>query len=251
MICDMHVHTEFSCDSDADMIKYYSIGRQRNIDVICFTEHVDYNENDFGYGYYNPVAYFEKLSPIKNSRDLEVLAGLEFSEPHLYNEQLRELAKYPYDFILGSIHWVGDMFPFPETLEKYSADYFYSLYWPEVLEAVTKGGFDSLAHIDFPKRYYKKLIYDEKMIIKIFNIMIEQKIVLEINTSSLRKGLPTLMPDEGLLKLYKQCGGKYVTIGSDSHFENDLGAGIDYAQKIMHRIGLEQVVFRKRIMVIE
>lgn len=244
----MHVHTEFSCDSDADMNKYYGIARQKKMDAVCFTDHVDYNENDYGYGYYNPVGYFEKLNIIKNSKDVEVLSGIEFSEPHLYNEQLQKLTKYPYDFIIGSIHWIGDMFPCLEVREKYSANDFYSLYWYEVLKTVKNGGFDCLGHIDFPKRYYKELVYDETIILKIFSAIIEQNIVLEINTSSLRKGLSTTMPDVTLLKLYKRCGGKYVTIGSDSHVENDLGAGIDCALKLMQNMDLKQVVFRKRKM---
>ena len=42
---------------------------------------------------------------------MDMYAGIEFSEPPLYNKELEKLKEYPYDFIIGSVHWVGDMFP--------------------------------------------------------------------------------------------------------------------------------------------
>jgi histidinol-phosphatase (PHP family) len=246
MNCDMHVHTEFSGDSDADMRKYCEIGKQKRIDVICFTDHVDFNKYDEGYGYYKPEQYFDSLEEVRKGMDLDLLSGIEFSEPHLYNEQLSLLAKYPYDFILGSVHWVGDMFPCQEVRDKITAGEFFSLYWKEVLRTVEQGGFDCLGHIDFPKRYYRELYFEEAQIIKIFETMHKQKIVLEINTSSLRKGLTTTMPDQALLELYKFTGGEFVTIGSDSHREEDLGEGIDDAKKLIRNLDLKQVIFRKR-----
>ena len=48
--------------------------------------------------------------------------------------------------------------------------------------------------------------------------------VIEINPSSLRKGYNETMPGKELLEIYKACGGRYVTIGSDAHEVKDLGA---------------------------
>lgn len=51
MIIDLHIHTEFSCDSEADMQEYLINGIQQNMNAVCFTDHVDLNENDYGYNY--------------------------------------------------------------------------------------------------------------------------------------------------------------------------------------------------------
>lgn len=246
MNCDMHVHSAFSYDSSADMAKYCQKAEQKKIDVFCFSEHVDHNKNDEGYGYYDADKFFGEFNMIKEKAKVEALSGIEFSEPHLYSDKLEALSKYPYDFIIGSVHYVNDIFPGSKDIERYTLKEFYDLYWLEILETVKSGGFDCLGHIDFPKRYFKALFYDEKIIIKIFETMLKNNIVLEINTSSIRKGLDEPMPGLTFLKLYSKCGGKYVTIGSDSHTEEELGEGIAYARELMSKADLRQVVFRKR-----
>ena len=160
---DMHVHTEFSCDSDAKMEDYIEKAKASGIGTICFTDHVDLNTNDYGYNYYSANRFWERFNEIKYNADMpiEPLAGIEFGEPHLYEKNLKELTKYPYDFVIGSIHWIGDMFPCQTVREQYSAKEFYTLYWQEVLKTVQTGGFDSLGHIDFPKRYYGEIYYEK------------------------------------------------------------------------------------------
>lgn len=178
-----------------------------------------------------------------------ICSGIEFSEPHLYNNKLQELSKYPYDYIIGSVHWIGDMFPCHEVREKYLAKEFYLLYWNEVLEMVRNGGFDCVGHIDFPKRYYGEIYYEEKVIKEIFKEMIDKNIILEINTSSLRKGIDESMLGKELLQLYIKCGGEYVTVGSDAHDIKDLGADFEKADNLIKELGLKQVIFKQRKMV--
>lgn len=251
MKADLHIHTEFSCDSDADIEQYVRQAIDRKMGLICFSEHVDLNKNDYGYNYYQPEMFFEKFNFVKENYGnyIKICAGIEFGEPHLYAERLKELSKYPYDYIIGSIHWIGNMFPCQKVREQYSAKEFYSLYWEEVLKMVKQGGFDAVGHIDFPKRYYGEIYYSENKMREIFNILLEKNMLIEINTSSLRKGHDETMPGKELLQLYKDCGGKYVTIGSDAHEIKDLGADNAIAQMLIKELSLQEVVYegRKRI----
>lgn len=250
MIADYHIHTNFSCDSEASLKDYIEFAKKKNIQAICFTDHVDFNKNDYGVGYYNPDKFFEEYNKAKSIEDeIMICSGIEFSEPHLYNDKLQELSKYPYDYIIGSVHWIGDMFPCYEVREKYSAKEFYLLYWNEVLEMVRYGGFDCVGHIDFPKRYYGEIYYEEKVIKEIFKEMIDKNIILEINTSSLRKGIDESMPGKELLQLYIKCGGEYVTAGSDAHDIKDLGADFEKVNNMIKGLGLKQVIFKQRKMV--
>lgn len=248
MIVDMHVHTEFSCDSDAKMENYLRIAQEKQVDGICFTDHVDFNKNDYGYGYYRAEEYFAALAKAKSCGSCMALSGMEFSEPYLYQREFEALKQYPYDFIIGSIHWIGDMFPCREVRERYSAGEFYALYWEEVLKTVEAGGFQCLGHIDFPKRYYGEIVYEEKMLRRIFETMLKQNMILEINTSSIRKGIPECMPGAEILQLYRECGGRFVTIGSDAHCEEDLAADFGQADQLVQKAGLQKVYFRERRM---
>lgn len=250
MISDLHVHTEMSCDSEARISDYIDIAKRRKVDVVCFTDHVDFNKIDDGYNYYNPEQFFCSYNELCRNSGLNIFAGIEFSEPHLYKSELEKLKEYPYDFIIGSVHWVGDLFPSQKVREQYTSKEFYELYWKEVYECVLNGGFDCLGHIDFPKRYYGELYYNDKLIREIFRIMLQKNIVLEINTSSLRKGLSTTMPCDELLEIYKDCGGNYITIGSDSHEVKDLATNNEVAQKLADKYELKNVIFKERKMII-
>ncbi len=248
MKIDYHIHTEFSCDSEAKMEAYVKQALERDIRMLCFTDHVDLNPDDYGYNYYNPEKYFEVFRKVKEiyGEQLTLCSGIEFGEPHLYADALKRLSAYPYDFIIGSIHWIGNMFPCQKVREQYSAKEFYTLYWKEVLNTVKQGGFDALGHIDFPKRYYGEIYYVEAELKEIFNRLLDKDRIIEINTSSLRKGHSETMPGKDLLQIYADCGGRYVTIGSDAHVEQDVGADYEAAKSLAEGIRLRQVVYRER-----
>lgn len=245
----MHTHTRYSSDSKAHMEDYCKKALETGVNVICFTEHLDCNTNDPGYMFYDADAFFHEFNEIKEKYKgkIELLSGIEFSEPHLYGEELKRLTKYPYDFILGSIHFFYDnMFP-SEMVEKgLSAELIFGHYWDELYKMVVHGCFDCVAHLDFPKRYFMKLLYDEEKLMQIFDIMVKKDICLEINTSSLRKGCGTAMPDRDMLSLYKALGGKYVTIGSDAHNSGELAADFTYANDLAKSMKLDIVIFRQR-----
>lgn len=67
MTVDLHVHTEFSCDSEADMQDYIKTAIQNKMSAVCFTDHVDLNPDDYGYHYYHAEAFFTKRTCTDNA----------------------------------------------------------------------------------------------------------------------------------------------------------------------------------------
>ena len=49
------------------------------------------------------------------------------------------------------------------------------------------------------------------------------------------------MPDENILIRYRQLGGKYVTVGSDAHSPDDIGAGIKKGIEKAQKCGFGQI----------
>lgn len=79
MITDLHIHTEFSCDSEADMEQYVKQAIERGMQALCFTDHVDLNPDDYGYNYYVPEKYFEKFNRVKKIIGIRLLCIPELS----------------------------------------------------------------------------------------------------------------------------------------------------------------------------
>jgi len=247
--CDLHVHTKYSADSQAELEAYCAQAIERGVQSLCFTDHVDSNPNDDGKGFYDPDVFFGDFLQVKEKyrKRLTVLCGMEFAEPHLYRDKLAAFSKLPYDFILGSIHfWYRDMFPSLLVKTGVPAEVCYEHYWDAVLAAVKAGGFDSLAHIDFPKRYYGRLVLDEEKLREICSELVKNQICMEINTSTLRKNMAEPMPGRDILSIYKSCGGRYVTFGSDAHHPDDLAAGRAQAKALIDYFGFEEVIFVQR-----
>ena len=54
---------------------------------------------------------------------------------------------------------------------------------------------------------------------------------------------------ENLMVLYKrfqELGGRYVTLGSDAHYSEHVGRGLESALEIAHQCNLQPVYFKER-----
>lgn len=233
---DLHVHTHHSDDSKISMEQYCKKAIEIGIKVICFTDHVDNNPVDPGCGKFNANKYFEEFNKFKEKykNDLILLSGVEFSEPHIYQKEFENIKKYKFDYIIGSIHFFyNDMLLSKMVLENIPIELVYENYWDQMEKMVEYGGFNSIGHFDFPKRYFNKLIYDEKRIERILKKAVKNNLILEINTSSLRKGCKDCMPGYDILEIYYKVGGRNLTIGADSHKLEDLGENFQEALSLL------------------
>lgn len=233
---DCHIHSHISEDSKASLAQMCQGAIAHGLTGVAFAEHYDLNPNDSGYRFFNHARYFQEFSAVRTQFGdrLKLLKGVEFGEPHLYPEAFTEVQQQDYDVIIGSIHWAGPVFVgAKEVLLTSTPRVFYESYYQIMLDMVQFGGFDILAHIDFPKRYLKTNITDLPILEDVLASLIATDIALEINTSSLRKGLPEVMPAAAILRRYAELGGRRITFGSDAHVPEDVGAGFDYARELV------------------
>ena len=98
-----------------------------------------------------------------------------------------------------------------------------------------------LGHMDLIKRYDEAGIYPfgevEPMIREILKVVIADGKGIELNTSFHRYGLAEPMPSMDIFRLYRELGGEIVTIGSDSHKPEHLGAYIGEGKEILKEAG--------------
>ena len=64
---------------------------------------------------------------------------------------------------------------------------------------------------------------------------------IEVNTSGIRYGLGDFQPSRQILELYRDLGGRVVTVGSDSHKPEHLGSYLRLAHRELAELGFEGV----------
>lgn len=247
---DAHLHTEFSGDSKMNIEEALTRADELNIGIII-TEHMDFNFPGQDEFIFDVDEYFKKYSKFRSEK---VLLGIEIGMAEnclLENKSLE--GKYDFDYVLGSIHLVNNMDICCESFYKNkSKEKAYNEYFDTMLRCLKLYDFiDCLGHIDYISRYaaYKDTeIYYEQFQDKIDNILkivAETEKALEINTRrfSSTKAVETLLP---IYKRFKDLGGKYVTIGSDAHYNTAIGSNFNIAQHIADTYGLKPIYFKQR-----
>jgi histidinol-phosphatase (PHP family) len=252
MIYDTHIHTGFSHDSQMDIEAVITKTEQLGMGVII-TEHIDLNYPDPLAFNLDVAAYFKAYRQLRSARLLlgvEVGMGL---EDVAANRQLTE--KYPFDFVLGSIHVVDNADIYDEGFNTTKTkQQMYDRYFDVIIECLKVYDFiDSLGHIDYISRYARfadREIHHEEFadrIDQILALLVKNQICLEINTRRLgdRYAVESLKP---IYKRYYDLGGQYVTIGSDAHISDDIGKNFAPALEIVEYCNLKTVWFKERRM---
>lgn len=247
---DMHCHSLYSEDTDVSPEAMCASALAKGLAGIAFTEHVDFNPADKGFGYFDGKKCFSGLEKTRLEFDgrLTVLRGMEFSEPHLYPGEFAMESREDWDVIIGSVHMVDDLFAGdPAIRERYSLEKLLERYFSIMMDMAGAGGFDILGHLDFPKRYYGMSAMPGKLIDQVLERLVENRIAMEINTSPLRKGLNECCPSLSIVRRYAEMGGVMITLGSDAHQPEEVGAGLNGALEMVRQVpGLIPGYFVKR-----
>lgn len=181
---------------------------------------------------------------------LLVKAGAELGQPHVNTEEARKfLAEYPLDFVIGSVHNMEyDLDVYYYDFSVLDAGVLYDVYLDQLEELVQTGCFDVLGHLTYPLRYlYERTQqrldlkpYMERLEALFKKIEYEGK-GIELNVSGLSKAFSETMPPMDVLKLYRQCHGEIITIGSDAHDLEHIGDHQETGQEMLRAAGFRYI----------
>ena len=253
---DYHMHSTFSEDGASSPEKMCLQAIKLGLPEIGFSEHLDVGPYEKNPHFFQPEPWYAELERLRDlfAGKLIIRAGIEIAEPHLYPQPACEvLRRTPFDYVLGSVHFVGPNFIFDEAyFRTHPADNVYQEYFAEVEKLLQTADLDILAHLDVPVRTAKPIIgYDptryKDQIRRILSIVIDRNLALDVNTAGLRKAAQNLMPDPLILKWYAGMGGKHITLGSDAHTASQVGLHLDLALEAVHAAGITHVTqFERR-----
>ena len=254
---DSHTHSDNSYDGHDSIAMMCEAATLSNLSGFCITDHFECNIPDENGFIRLRDSMFEMLRAQAAFRSQVMLTcGIELGQATqnlpVANKAL-ELLKY--DFVIGSLHNIRTTPDFCELdFHQLNVPELLTQYYDEMLEMCQWGKFDALGHLTYPLRYIQgiqKIEVDmkpyEEVIREIMKTLISKDRAIEINTSTLRQGLGTTMPSFPYVKMFRELGGEYVTIGSDAHWAKDLGANISDGMEVLQEAGFKYfTVFRRR-----
>lgn len=272
-LIDCHTHTQFSVDSEADINECIKRACSLGLAAYVITDHCEcnrwYSEEhypdettyqyfDFGKDFENSVSAVTKLKE-EYAGKIELICGTELGQAtHDYEVAERVVSDSRLDFVLGSMHQLPktEDFCFIDYSE-YTLEGIYGLaerYFAEIYKLCKWGKFDVLAHLTYFMRYLKcKAGIDidisrfDGIIAESFKLLIQNGKGIEINTSGIRQGFGATFPDLKYVKMYRELGGEIVSVGSDSHTVNDIGANVADGAELAKAAGFRYLAyFRQR-----
>lgn len=257
-IYDLHMHTAFSADSEADPEEEIKQAIKLGLSGMCFTDH-----NDFGYK--SPDGndrftldfekYLETMLPLKEkySDKIQLRVGLEQGLTIPAKELIENYdPDRKLDFIIGSTHVVDGIDPYyPEYWAQYDVKTGIKHYFENIYDEVNElNNYDIYGHLDYICRYIpdEQIKKDPRdylpmdLISEILKIIIDKGKGIELNTAGLRRGLFT-NPCDRILNEYYRLGGEIITVGSDAHYVEHVGCDVPYAFKILAETGFTHIAF--------
>ncbi len=254
---DYHIHSNFSLDAQVTIPEICAAAIRKGIPEIGLSEHFDNHPREkVSHDFFRPEAWWEEVERVRASMDggLKIRAGLEAGEPHRFPEQVREVVQnHPYDYVIGSLHYVGDVFLFDqEFLSGQSTDEIMRMYFEELEKMTREPAFDILGHLDLPVRNaghlwngYHPSQYEE-LIRPVLQNCIDHGVALDVNVAGLRKPAQNIMPDPAILAWYREMGGERVTLGSDAHTAEHVGLHLEKGVQAVRAAGLKWVTSFER-----
>ncbi len=258
MLCDFHIHTGFSDDSDTPPALQIERAIALGMERICITDHHDYDvvsQIDFTLDF---PAYLSAMTQLRRQyRDrIRVEIGVELGLQRHIAGYLNELTRtYELDYIIGSRHFIDGLDPYypafyeGRTLKEALRRFFeVSLKTVQALDC-----FDSFGHLDYIVRYfpekntnYRPACYAD-YIDPLLQTLIQKGKALECNTGGFRYRLGHPNPREEILRRYRELGGELITVGSDAHTPDYVGIEFDRTAQLLRECGFRYyTVYHRR-----
>jgi histidinol-phosphatase (PHP family) len=250
VIVDYHTHLRDRgerIDHSVDAVeRFVEAAEARGVDEVGFTEHVYYfrqTHEVWTLPYqtercvYDLDAYCGAIVEAKR-QGLPVKLGLEVDYVGTEQARLGELLEpYPWDYLLGSIHWLDGLAVDlePGIWATTSVEEVWRRYFAALAELAASGFVDVLAHPDLPKIFGRRPEWIEYPAL--------DGVALEISTAGLHKPVGELYPDPALL-----AGRPPITLASDAHSPRNVGRDFDRALELARAAGYETVtVLEQRV----
>ncbi len=234
---DLHIHTCY-CDGSAEPEEYVKVSIEKGLSEIGFSVHSYVSFDDCCIDKERIDDYISEISSLKKQyKDkIKILCGVE-------QDYFSEMTTEPYDYVIGSVHYLkvkgNEYIPIDlsvDALKVCCKDYFdgdfYAMcreYYRLESDVVNRTKADIIGHIDLITKFCdieELFSAKDERYINAYTQAIKKLCLyekpFEINTGAISRGYKKApYPDEDILKLIIELGGKFI-MSSDSHTPENI-----------------------------
>jgi len=265
---DWHTHSSFCRHATGNLEQYVKAAIDKKLSVIGLSAHFPYDvldgienmpyheysmpKDELGSYVFNAINLREKY---KNQISVKIAFELDFIEKQV-DKHHEYLERYldQIDYIIGSIHnlntpfglFAFDDFRFLKYYDRFEdTDEIFMNYY-ETMQAMISSEqfhFTTIGHFDLPKKFNilpnnKELIMEEEF--KALQLAKKRDIVIEINTSGLRRPIKEQYPRVEIIKEMFNLGLDIV-LGSDAHHPNEIANEFKSSIRLLKKIGYKRL----------
>jgi len=195
--------------------------------------------------------YLEEVEAVRDrfAEKLTVRVGLEADFHPGTEDYVRELiASYPWDYIIGSVHYIGEWgFDNENEISRWDGqdiESVYCDYFDLVAQSARSGMFDIIGHPDLIKKFGHRPPVDSQRVHEAEEQMLqsvsESNCALEISSAGLRKPVAEAYPHGRIIARAAELGIPF-TFGSDAHAPGQVGHAMQDCLAMLVSCGVKEV----------
>ena len=257
---DYHIHPNYSIDAEGGIDDFCRAAITKGVKEIAFTTHLDTDRQtedcivrvkDEIIDVRSKVWIEDYEDAIRTAADkyrnenLVVLLGVELDIYPGVIESLPEgFLDVEWDLVIGSVHLIDHQAislknEAESIFSKHSVEELGEKYFSILLDTIETSVINILGHLDLYRRFgedfYGFQIHElwKPHIDELADRMKKYNVGFEINTSSWRKGQQEPLPSSNFIEALVNRGVETITVGSDAHTPNDVGADVDRALNLL------------------
>jgi len=254
-VIDYHLHTPLCGHAAGQLHQYVETALERELGEIGFADHFpifhlppdDPRRSEYAMSFDSLPEYVWRVMELRlDYPEIKIRLGVEVDYIPGYEDQLASwLAAYPFDYVIGSVHFIDDWsFDDPRYVQRYadwSPDELWTVYFQRVQAAARSGLFDIIGHLDVIKKLgqpapgpeVRRRLYRETV-----EVLAASGVCVEINSSGLRAPAREIYPARELLQLCREYGVPIV-LGSDAHRPEEVGRELVLAARLAQKTGYD------------
>lgn len=253
---DYHMHTPLCGHAVGEPEAYVKQAIAVGLAEVGFSDHaplVTGEDPRYTMKFSEQSLYHEMIHRVREKfQDFTIKLGIEADFVPGYESKTKDiLSAYPYDFVIGSIHFINNWaFDDPDQTIRWkdkNIDQVYRDYYKLLRQSAESRLFDIMGHVDLVKKFGHRPIADlSDEVEETARVFKSCAVTIEVNTSGLRKPVKEIYPSLDVLKIYQKVGVP-ITFSSDSHDPQDVGRDYDKAKDLALAAGYREYrVFKNR-----